>query len=417
MSLYAHIPESPGVYFMKDVRGRILYIGKAVNLKRRVSGYFSRPHDVRITRLISMVRKIDYTHTDSALEALILEASLIKKHQPPFNVREKDDKSFFYVTITKDEFPRVLLVRGRGLSEEKDNFAEVFGPFTSSSSLKEALRIMRKIFPWSVHNPSKKQGKACFDYHIGLCPGTCIGIADKREYRKNIKNLSFFFSGKRNKVIKNLERAMTHASKKLEFEKAQKIKKQLFALQHINDVAVISDDNLKFNPPAACLPAKRERAGNSKLKIPARRVEGYDISNISGKHAVGSMVVFIEDVPEKSEYRKFSISAIESPDDTGMMKEMLERRFKHSEWTFPDLILVDGGIGQVNAAMDVLKKQNIIIPVIGMVKGKKRKRSDIIGDIPPWTTHRTLVRVRDEAHRVSIQYHRTRRKNSFLPKR
>lgn len=396
MSLYAHIPESPGVYFMKDARGRILYIGKAVNLRHRVSSYFSRPHDARITRLISTVRKIDYTRTNSALEALILEANLIKKNQPPFNIREKDDKSFFYAIITKDEFPRVLLVRGKEISEKKDDFAEVFGPFTSSSSLKEALRIMRKIFPWSVHDPSKKWGKACFDYHIGLCPGTCVGAVDKREYKKNIKNLSLFLSGRMNRAIENLERAMTQASKKLEFEKAEKIKRQLFALQHINDVAVISSEP---------------------LKIPAKRVEGYDISNISGKHAVGSMVVFIGDVSKKSEYRKFSISSDQSPDDTGMMREILERRFRHGEWPFPDLILVDGGIGQVNAAVEVLKKQNIIIPVIGMAKGKRRKRSDIIGNIPSWTTHRTLVRVRDEAHRTSVNYHRIRRKNSFLPKR
>lgn len=408
-SLYKRFPESPGVYIMKDARGEILYIGKAVNLKRRVSSYFTRPLDGRMSRMVSRIQSIAYKRTDSALEALILESTLIKKHQPPFNILEKDDTSFLYVGITNEEFPRVMLVRGKKLPEKRENFKSVFGPFVSSRSLREALRIIRKIFPWSVHNPEKKEKRACFDYQLGLCPGTCIGAADKKEYAKNIKNLTLFLSGETARVVKNLESEMRRASEELAFEKAEKIKRQLFALRHINDVAVISSEPLKIK--------------NSELKIPAKRVEGYDISNISGKNAAGSMVVFVhkkseangEWVPDRGEYRKFSIRGKDTPDDISMLKEIIKRRFNHPEWPFPHLILVDGGAGQVNAARKILHDLAINIPVVGMVKGRKRKKTDIVGKIPEWVGHDTLVRVRDEAHRFAVRHHRARRNSSFIP--
>src|SRR3989344_1918439 len=174
--LYKNLPQTPGVYLMKSASGRILYIGKAANLKRRVSSYFMRANDARIEKLVGEIKKIDYKKTDSALEALILESKLIKKYQPLFNVKEKDDKSFLYVEIAREEFPRILLVRGTDKSKR-----ERFGPFTSASNIREALKILRRIFPWSTHEAEqiakrKSQGahRPCFDYEIGLCPGTCI---------------------------------------------------------------------------------------------------------------------------------------------------------------------------------------------------------------------------------------------------
>ena len=406
--LYKNLPESPGVYIMKDRRGEILYIGKAVNLRRRVSSYFTRPLDGRMSRMVSRIRRVAHKKTGSALEALVLEAELIKKHQPPFNILEKDDKSFLYVIITKDAFPRILLLRGKEASEKKIEARNVFGPFVSAHALKEALRIIRKIFPWSTHEPGKTEKRPCFDYQLGLCPGTCIGVADAKEYGKNIRNLALFLSGKTDRVAKNLEREMKRAVKELEFEKAGKIKRQLFALRHINDVAVISEDNSKL------------KIQNSKLKH--KRVEGYDISNISGKNATGSMVVFArkgfgadgEWVPDGGEYRKFSIRDKDIPDDTGMLREMIERRFNHPEWTFPDLILVDGGAGQVNAVKSAMKKTGVRIPVVGMIKGRERKRTDIVGAVPGWISHDVLVRVRDEAHRFALSYHRRARGVTFI---
>ncbi len=411
--LYKNFPDTPGVYLMKDGDGRVLYVGKAGNLKRRVSSYFLRPHDARLERLVSEIRSIDYRETDTAIEALILEAELIKKLSPPFNVREKDDKSFLYVEIAKGKFPRVLLVRGR----DAENGAR-FGPFTSASSIREALKILRRIFPWSNHTEkqearSKKQGaektRPCFEYELGLCPGTCVHAISQSDYRKNINNLKLFLGGEKKKVVRNLEKEMAAASKHLEFEKAEKLRRRMFALQHIHDVALINESEIE----------------NWKLEIgnSAKRIEGYDISNISGTSAVGSMVVFENGEPDKNEYRKFKIRTVVGSNDVGMLKEVLHRRFIRAtpgsatgkdNWPLPNLILIDGGRGQVSAAKAVLLETMLKIPVIGIAKGAKRKRNDIIGFVPTWTDKKTLVRVRDEAHRFAIGYHKKVRGREFI---
>jgi len=409
---------------MKDTKGRILYVGKAGNLRRRVSSYFLRPHDYRIQKLVSQIKKIDYKKTDTAIEALILESQLIKKYQPPFNVREKDDTSFLYVEITKEAFPRVLLVRGKTKPSGKR-----YGPFTSASNIREAMRILRKIFPYSIHSSisdaknTRKHandtnsrhshelalnssriglGRPCFDYQIGLCPGTCIGAISKDDYRGNIKNLKLFFEGKKKRIINSLTREMKVASKNLEFEKAEKIKRQLFALQHIRDIALITDEKSQF--PI------------SNFQI---RIEGYDISNISGTSAVGSMVVFRGDKPDKNEYRKFKIRTIHRSDDVGMLKEMLRRRFAREHllhgWPLPSLILIDGGKGQVNVAKRVLAETGLKIPVVGIAKGPERKKNEILAAQDVWASlahlergkiEKLLIQVRDEAHRFAISYYR-----------
>ncbi len=394
MNLYSKLPETPGVYIMKDAAGKILYIGKAVNVRRRVSSYFTRPHDARIEGLVREIKTIDFKKTDTGIEALILESELIKKHQPPFNIKEKDDKSFLYVEMTGERFPRIFLARGK----DKPN-GKRYGPFTSASSIREALRIIRKIFPYATHpEPKKPQTRACFDYQIGLCPGTCIGAISRRDYLKNIKNIELFFGGKKERIIKNLEREMKTASKALDFERAGELKRQLFALQHIQDVAVISDDKIQ-NP-------------NDKFKK-TTRIEGYDISNISGASAVGSMVVFTNNEPDKKEYRKFKIKTVFQPNDFGMLQEVLERRLKNN-WPLPDLFLIDGGRGQVSAVRGILSKAGIKIPVIGIVKGPERKRNDIVGKIPSFTDLQTLIKVRDEAHRFAIAYHKKVRSREFM---
>jgi excinuclease ABC subunit C len=400
--LYKGLPDTPGVYLMRDGVGKLLYVGKAGNLKRRVSSYFLRPHDARLTKLVSLISKIDHQRTDTAIEALILEARLIKEHQPPFNILEKDDKSFLYVEITGEKFPRVLLVRGKDLKEpanpkERKN-RRLYGPFTSAASVREALKLIRRIFPFNTHAPKDiaKSARPCFDAQIGLCPGTCVGAVSFREYRQNVKNIFLFFDGKKERVIKNLEREMTSASRKLDFEKAEKMRRQMFSLRHIQDIAFISED--KLGDP-----------DNDGKKV---RIEGYDISNISGTSPVGSMVVFVNGMPDRSQYRKFGIKTVQGPDDTAMMAEILERRFKN-DWPHPNLILIDGGLGQVNAARRILRSFELKIPVIGLAKGPERKRNDLIGTIPPGTEMNTLIRVRDEAHRFAIAYHKKVRGRNF----
>lgn len=384
---YLNFPESPGVYIMKGPKGQILYIGKAGNLKKRVSSYFLRAHERRIEKLVSEIRSISYKRTDSALEALILEAELIKKNQPPYNVREKDDKSFLFIEITSEKYPRVLLVRGKDAGNGRR-----FGPFISTNNIREAMRILRRIFPWSIH-PSSKVGKLapCFDYQIGLCPGVCFGGIDIKEYKENINNLKLFLSGKKRVILNKLNKKMKEESKKLEFEKASRVKRQIFALKHIQDVSLIMKDEV------------REK-GNKKQY----RIEGYDISNISGSDAVGSMVVFKGELPQKSEYKKFKIRTIRGISDTGMIGEIILRRLKNN-WPLPDLILVDGGKGQVNVAKKILLELGISIPILGIAKGKERKKNEIIGKMPKWTSEKILINVRDEAHRFAISYHRKRR--------
>jgi len=403
---YKKLPESPGVYIMKDAAGRILYVGKAGNLRRRVSSYFERPHDIRIETLVAKIEEIEYEKTDTALEALILEAELIRKWSPPFNVKEKDDKSFLYVGVTREKFPRVLLVRGADVGFSSKTGAS-YGPFTSASSARAALKILRKIFPWNTHDPERigTFKRPCFDYEIGLCPGTCIGAITREDYLKNIDRLKLFFEGKKKQVVRVIEKDMAVAAKALDFEKAAKLRHQLFALKHIRDTALIMD-----------APTFRPTKDEITVEYDAPyRIEGYDISNISGTSAVGSMVVFENGEPTKNEYRKFKIRTVFQPNDVGMLTEVLERRFKNS-WALPNLILIDGGIAQANAAKKVLMKNGLKIPILGIAKGPERKRNDILGAIPRGSgvTKEILIRVRNEAHRFAIGYHKTLRRINSL---
>lgn len=396
--LYGELPDSPGVYLMKNAAGEIMYVGKAANLRRRVSSYFTRPHDARIERMVASIAAVDYRSTDTAIEALILEAQLIKELAPPFNVREKDDKSFLCVEIVKEPFPRVLLARGKDTVR-----GERFGPFTSATSIRQALRIIRRIFPFNTHPPEKTGTflRPCFDYEIGLCPGTCVGAVDRKSYAKTIRNLELFLRGKKAKVIALLQKEMKEAARTLDFEEAEKLRRQIFSLQHIQDVALIRDNELPVP----------ERGKES------FRIEGYDISNISGASAVGSMVVFVNGRPDKSQYRKFRIRSVQGSDDVGMLKEVLERRFRHAgkeDWPLPNLVLVDGGISQVNAARNVMKETGFNIPIVGMAKGPARKRTDVIGRVSPGIDLKTLIAVRDEAHRFAISYHKKLRGKKFF---
>lgn len=393
---YQNIPATPGVYLMRNRAGKIIYVGKAVNLKRRVSGYFLRPQETRISKMVSEIGGIDFLKTDTAIEALILESGLIKKYSPPYNIREKDDKSFLHVVITKEIFPRVLLVYGR----EMQNLPvkSFFGPFTSASSIREALKIIRRIFPYGIHPPEKigKAKRPCFEYEIGLCPGTCIGAISKKEYLRNIRNLTLFFGGKKERILKSLEKEMKDAAKKTEFEKAAKLRGRIFALKHIQDVALISENKIE---------------GGENLEA-SKRVEGYDVSNISGTSAVGAMAVWQGGISKK-EYRLFRIRTITGSNDVGMLKEIITRRLNNN-WPLPDLVMVDGGSAQVSVAREAIAEKGLGIPVVGIGKGPERKRNDFIGSIPAWIKPGELIKLRDEAHRFAISYHRRVRSGNIF---
>ncbi|MCK9344790.1 MAG: UvrB/UvrC motif-containing protein [Candidatus Pacebacteria bacterium] len=390
--LTSKLPDNPGVYIFRGPKREILYIGKATSLKSRVASYFRR--DLIATRgpiLLGMVetaKSVDHIETDSVLEALILEAHLIKKHLPPYNTKEKDNKSFNYVVITKEDFPRIITMRGREIETDASNIKYSFGPFPQGSVLREALNIVRKIFPFR-DKCKPKEGKPCFNAQIGLCPGVCAGTISKTEYAKTIRRIKLFFEGKKKTLISGLEREMKTAAKNLKFEEANRIKKMIFALNHIHDVALL-------------------KAGfESRIKNDeGYRIEAYDVAHISGTNVVGVMVVTEGGEPKKSDYRKFKIRTSKN-DDNASLFEMLERRFNHSEWPMPKLIVVDGGKAQVNTAEKALKAWGIAIPVVGVVKDEHHRAREIIGDTKSRTTHeRAILLANSEAHRFAIGFHR-----------
>lgn len=404
------LPDAPGVYFFKDSDGNILYIGRATSLSDRVRSYFG--DDLIETRgplLVDMVtrsHKIDFTETDSVLEAIILESNLIKEHQPYFNTKEKDDKSYNYVVITDEEFPRVMLVRGRTLEMADKELRDItldckiknqFGPYPQGSLLREALRIIRKIFPFRDEKSGISHQEK-FYRSIGLSPDTTSPEA-KKDYQKTIRNLTLFFQGKKSELVKTLEREMNDYAKTEQFEKADGVKKTLYALTHIQDVALI----------------KKQNEGGSRTGF---RVEAYDIAHMSGKNTVGVMVVGYDGEFDKNEYRKFKISK-EANNDVGGLREILARRFSHPEWKFPELIVIDGGLGQINAAMETLQNLGITIPIVSVVKNDSHKADRILsqgstGEALSKTHQEIIVKINAEAHRFAIAYHKNLRKRTFL---
>jgi excinuclease ABC subunit C len=387
-------PDTPGVYIMRDSRRRPLYIGKASSLRRRVISYFQRPQETRIEQMLAQVSNIDLQKTDSVIEALFLENDLIKKYQPKYNVRLKDDKTFLGIFITKEDWPRIFPAR----ITQKLPKGEFYGPFPSANQVREALQIIRKIFPFRV-SCTPLSGKACFEYHLGMCPGVCAGKVSRKDYQKTIHQIKLFLRGKKKRVIKELEKEMKQAAKDMEFEKAAKLRDKIFALRHIQDVALIQEEDLRHPED-----------------IPAR-IEAYDVSNIHGAFAVGSMVVFTEGLMDKSQYRKFKIQISKSwkkgADDIAAFKEILSRRLNHTEWSYPDLILVDGGKGQVNGALEILRARRLNIPVVGIAKGAERNKDEVIGANNLAVDKKLLLRIRDEAHRFAIQYYRLRHRKDL----
>jgi len=418
------LPDSPGVYFYFDSADRLLYVGKATSLKHRVGSYFSSKRlDPRIEEMVSHIDRIDYMETPSVLEALVLEANQIKAKKPKYNVLERDDKSYLYLCITNEPFPRPMFYRGHELEKfdvkpfekalspkAKKKFLRVFGPYVSGVSLKRALELVRPMFPWSTcaapqqtsPDPSlaRRGGRGCFDYQLHKCPGVCVGAISQKDYRKIIKQLIQFFDGRKTTIVRDMKKEMITASKKLKFEEASILSKKIFALEHIRDVALLTREDY-------ALPIQPLSQGEIDVH---GRIEAYDISNISGKEAVGSMVVAYNGRPDNSEYRRFKIKLKDQPDDFGMMREVLERRM-HNDWDTPDLIVLDGGKGQLSVIIDLFETLNIKIPVVGLAKRFETVVYKYNGDFVEVNLPRTneglklLQRLRNEAHRFAQKYH------------
>lgn len=390
------LPDTPGVYLFRDSRKRILYVGKATSLRERVRSYFaadlSTTRGERISTMVREARSVSWHETDSVLEALILEAALIKEHQPPANVRERDNKSFNYLVITKEPYPRVLVVRGRELflTWDTTTIAYTFGPFPQGKILKEALGIVRKIFPFR-DTCTPHSGKPCFNAQLQLCPGVCTGVVTEVEYAQTIQDIVLLFKGKKKELLRRLTCEMRRAAQEELFEYAARIRAQIYALTHIRDIALIKRDS-------------PESTGGRVL-----RMEAYDVAHTAGSHTVGVCVAFANGEPDTSGYRKFKINSVGN-NDAGALRELLERRLAHPEWAYPDLIVVDGGDIQYRVAQEVLAAHQVTIPIVAVVKDEHHRARGFLGEGSMLRMHEITIKAANaEAHRYAVRFHRTRR--------
>src|SRR3990167_524787 len=406
-----NLPQNSGVYIFKDSKNKPIYVGKALNIKKRVKDHFSSNIGTpKENRMLEKIDAVESIRIDSEIEALILEANLIKKYKPTFNAQLKDDKDYLYIKITRDPYPKVLTARKKDLK----NTTIFFGPFPSASKVRTTLKILRKIFHFTSCRPNRK--RACLYYHLGLCPGVCIGLISQKDYQKNIKGVIYLLEGRRSKLIGILENEVRKFVKRLEFEKAKEAQRKIEALNYITQPIRM----LEY--PEIDVEELRQRELGELVNIlnltkKPIRIECYDISNFSGKQATGSMAVFTRGFADPSQYRRFKIKFVKGPNDTAMISEVLERRFKN-DWKMPDLILIDGGKGQLSAALKVVGDFNLSLPVISLAK--RLEEVYLTGKEKPLRLPRgsvalkLLQRIRDEAHRFAVTYHRKLRSKEFL---
>ena len=426
------IPRSPGCYFFLDGEGNILYIGKAADLRSRVLSYWQKGTDHTPAKysMLKRVHRIDWTETDSEIEALLLEANLIKRYQPPYNVALRDDKRYIYIKISEEEeYPRIFMTRSL------DQSGRYFGPFTSVEAVKQTLKVIRKIWPYRSCRTMPK--RACLYYRIGKCPGPCEGHISPREYRKIIGQITLFLEGKKKKVVEEIEKKL----KKLKQQKEKGTGEEEELERRINyyeNILTQMDRVLRHTNILSLMDKYAsdvvELAKLLQLPRVPERIEGYDISSIFGSQAVGSMVVFTQGEPNKDQYRKFKVKAEQNQKgDTQMLEEVLDRRLskleeteKTEKWPRPDLLIIDGGKQQLNTAQRVLKRYSLDIPLISISKGSGMRSSQAPDKIffPGQSTPLQLPlnspalhivkRVRDEAHRFAIEYHKKLRKKKYI---
>ncbi len=395
----AKLPDAPGVYFFLGARKEILYIGKATSLKNRVRSYFAvdlkEKRSELIEQMVAEAKNVEVTATESTLEALILETNLIRTHKPKYNTRSKDDKSYNHLVITNETWPRVLVVRGKDLTADylETEVRYHFGPFPSGQLFREALKIVRRLFkfydtrqPIGQERSRVVKGQIDFNRQLGLFPSE----ENKIEYAKTIRHIQLFFEGRKQELITELENDMMAAAKREAFEEALSIKRKIYALQHIQDIALIRDDRKLYRDD------KRVR------------IEAYDVAHLGGQHMVGVMTVVEGDEPRPGEYRKFKIKGVAGSNDPAALKEVLERRFAHPEWPFPQILVVDGSTAQKNVTEHVLRKLGLVIPVVAVVKDERHKPIRLIaaGKLREQFGDQALL-ANAEAHRFAIAYFRS----------
>lgn len=421
------LPTTPGVYFHRNAKNEIIYIGKAANLRNRVRQYFqnSRVRDPKTDALVAEIVMTDWTEVETELDALFLEAELIRRYMPPYNILLRDDKSLVYVRINpKSNHPTVTLTR-----RPLDDGADYLGPYFSALTVRKALKYLRRVFPFSTHLTVPT--RACLQFHLGLCPGIEEGKTDLTEYRTNLKKLAMYLRGKRVTLINELERDMKQTAKDLQFEESAKLRNQLLALKGLKQQIVFGDKEIQDISKDEGLQQLMDVLG---LSNPPKRIEGYDISHMSGTNNVASMVVFQGGIPNKAAYRKFKMR-ITGNDDFAHMNEVITRRLSEKnrkDWGLPSLFLIDGGKGQLQAAIAAREAAGVQLPMIGLAKkfetiivslelsrvaidvpkivqaGGFVKENDKFAEVSlPMNSPaiKLLQRIRDESHRFAVSYH------------
>jgi excinuclease ABC subunit C len=426
------LPSEPGVYFHKSARGEVIYVGKAASLRNRVKQYFqkSRLRDAKTDALVAEIADTEWITVETELDALFLESEMIKRYKPRYNILLRDDKSQLYVRIPmQDAYPSITFTRG-----PLDDGATYYGPYYNGWAVKKALRYLRRAFPYSVHETMPK--RLCLQYHIGLCPGVEAQIISSVDYKESLKKLLRYLKGERKALMKEIEKDMKHAAAQHDFEHAAKLRNRLKDLKELQRQIVFGDREFMDISKDQGLAGLQTLLG---LPEVPRRIEGYDISHMSGTNNVASMVVATNGLADKSQYRKFKMQ-LPGNDDFGHMRETMRRRFsgKHEDWLKPDLIVIDGGKGQLSAAMGVVRELGLDIPMVGLAKREEEivvhiKDSNVnLGDEATQikdgykagmtdgsgeyvlirlqkSSHiiKLIQRLRDESHRFAVSYHST----------
>jgi excinuclease ABC subunit C len=424
-------PAAPGVYLMKDAQGRVLYVGKAKNLRNRAGHYFSKAaaEDLRTADLVKLIADIDFMPADSEVDALLLEARLVKDIQPRFNVDLKDDKSFPYLQIRwREDYPRVEFTR-----TPRRRGVKLFGPFTSAKSLRMAIQVLQRIFKFrtcgldiAVDDPRWRWFRPCLLHSISQCTAPCNFRVSKEDYRKQIRSLRLVLEGKKTRLIAEMEKEMQEASAALRFERAARLRDEIDALKNLGlrgDVDRDVQPQVFFIEPKKGLVGLRKVLG---LRETPRTIEGVDIAHLGGAETVASLVSFIDGLPFKPSYRRYRIKTVEGVDDFASIREVVSRRFRRSsarragedERVFPDILLIDGGKGQLNAAQDAFHLLGIEPPcLISLAKREEEVYLPGAGEPLRLSRHAAALRllqyVRDEAHRFAQHYHHILRRKKL----
>jgi len=419
-------PASPGVYLMKDAEGRVLYVGKAKNLRNRVGHYFSKAalEDPRTADLVPLIRDVDYVETATEVEALLMEARLIKDIQPRFNVELKDDKSFPYLQIRiREDYPRVEFTR-----VPRRRGVKLYGPFTSARSLRYAMQVLQRVFKFRNCSLDIREDdsrwrwfRPCLLHSINQCTAPCNFRVSREDYRRQIRNLRLVLEGKKDRLIQEMEREMLQASAALQFERAARLRDDIRALQ---DLGKRGDVDRDAQPEVFPIDPRKGLIGLKKAlgleKLP-RTIEGVDIAHLQGNETVASLVNFIDGLPFKPGYRRFRIKTVEGVDDFASIREVVSRRFQRlaeEEQPFPDLLLIDGGKGQLNAALEAFAMLGLQPPAM-ISLAKQQEEIFRPGESEPikLSRHSAALRlvqyVRDEAHRFAQHYHHLLRRKKL----